>query len=109
MVEWPAAIWKRLLRGLYEAADYDFLTHRLSQVQYLWDMLDEAGIPIVRPAGGHAVFIDARKFYPHIPRDHFPAQTLAAELYVRSGVRSMERGIVSAGRDKRRPSPLPEA
>lgn len=89
-----------LARGLYEAADYDFLTHRLSQVQYLWDMLDEAGIPIVRPAGGHAVFIDARKFYPHIPQDHFPAQTLAAELYVRSGVRSMERGIVSAGRDK---------
>ncbi len=89
-----------LARGLYEAADYDFLMHRLSQVQYLWDRLDQAGIPIVRPAGGHAVFIDARKFYPHIPQDQFPAQRLAAELYVKSGVRSMERGIVSAGRDK---------
>ncbi|MGI6148944.1 MAG: tyrosine phenol-lyase [Limnochordia bacterium] len=89
-----------LARGLYEAADYNFLAHRLAQVQYLYDRLNEAGIPIVKPAGGHAVFIDARKFYPHIPQDQFPAQTLAAQLYIKSGVRSMERGIVSAGRDK---------
>jgi tyrosine phenol-lyase len=53
----------------------------------------------VRPIGGHAVFLDARNFYPHIPQDQFPAQMLAAELYLDSGVRAMERGVVSAGRD----------
>ena len=56
-------------------------------------------MPIVEPVGGHAVFNDARRFLPDMPQDHFPAQTLAAALYVDSGVRSMERGIVSAGRD----------
>ena len=67
-------------------------------------------IPIVRPVGGHAIFLDARRFYPHLPQDAFPAQTLAAELYLDSGIRSMERGIVCAGRDPQdgRP-PLPEA
>jgi tyrosine phenol-lyase len=53
----------------------------------------------VRPVGGHAIFLDARRFYPHLEQDLFPAQTLAAELYLDSGIRSMERGIVSAGRD----------
>ncbi len=57
-------------------------------------------MPIVQPIGGHAVFLDAKKFYEHIPQDEFPAQTLAAQLYIQSGVRSMERGIVSAGRDE---------
>jgi tyrosine phenol-lyase len=65
----------------------------------LGDLLISWGIPIVRPVGGHAVFLDARTFYPHMPQDHFPAQTLTAELYLDSGVRGMERGIVSAGRD----------
>ena len=87
-----------LARGLYEAADYDFLMHRLSQVQYLWDRLDQAGIPIVRPAGGHAVFIDARNFYPHIPQDQFPAQRLLPSC-VKSGMRSME-GESSLPKDK---------
>ena len=58
------------------------------------------GIPIVKPVGTHGVFLNAKKFLPHIPQDQFPAQTLAAEIYVDSGVRSMERGIVSAGRNK---------
>ncbi len=49
--------------------------------------------------GGHAIFLDAKRFYPHIPQDQFPAQTLAAELYLDSGMRAMERGVVSAGRD----------
>lgn len=89
-----------LARGLYEAVDYNFITHRLDQVRYLGEKLIDAGIPIVRPIGGHAVFIDARKFYPHIPQDEFPAQALAAQLYLQSGVRSMERGIVSGGRNK---------
>jgi tyrosine phenol-lyase len=56
------------------------------------------GIPIVHPIGGHGIFVDAKKFLPHIPQDQFPAQTLAAEVYLDSGVRTMERGVVSAGR-----------
>jgi tyrosine phenol-lyase len=68
-------------------------------VRYLGNLLINWNIPIVRPVGGHAIFLDARAFYSHLPQDKFPAQTLAAELYLDSGVRSMERGIVSAGRD----------
>jgi len=89
-----------LARGMYESMDYNFIAHRLAQVRYLGEKLADAGIPIVQPIGGHAVFLDARQFYPHIPQDEFPAQMLAAQLYLQSGVRSMERGIVSAGRDK---------
>ena len=58
------------------------------------------GVPIVQPIGGHGVFVDAKAFLPHLSQDEFPAQTLAAEIYLDSGVRTMERGIVSAGRDK---------
>ena len=89
-----------MARGLYESVDYNYISHRLAQVRYLGDKLDAAGIPIVKPIGGHAIFLDARRFYPHLPQDCLPAQTLAAELYLKSGVRSMERGIVSAGRNK---------
>jgi tyrosine phenol-lyase len=63
-------------------------------------LLASAGVPIVKPVGGHAVFLDARRLLPHIPQEQFPAQALAAAIYVDSGVRSMERGAVSAGRDK---------
>ncbi len=85
--------------GLKEAMQYEYIEHRVKQVRYLGDKLREAGIPIVEPTGGHAVFIDARRFCPHLTQDQFPAQSLAANLYLESGVRSMERGIVSAGRD----------
>ncbi len=85
--------------GLREALDDAYLEHRIGQVRYLGDQLKAAGVPIVEPVGGHAVFIDARAFLPHLSQDDFPAQALAAELFVESGVRSMERGIVSAGRD----------
>ncbi|HLS06732.1 MAG TPA: tyrosine phenol-lyase [Bacillota bacterium] len=88
-----------MARGIYESVDYNYIHHRISQCRYLGDRLIEADVPVVRPIGGHAVFLDAKKFYEHIPQDEFPAQTLAAQLYVQSGVRSMERGIVSAGRD----------
>jgi tyrosine phenol-lyase len=74
---------------------------RIGQVRYLGDLLANWSIPIVQPVGGHAVFLDARGFYPHIVQDRFPAQTLAAELYLDSGIRSMERGVVSAGRDEK--------
>ncbi len=72
---------------------------RIGQVRYLGELLTDWDIPIVQPVGGHAIFLDARRFYPHLPQDQFPAQTLAAELYLDSGIRSMERGVVSAGRD----------
>ena len=99
-----------IAQGIYEMVDDDYIAHRIHQVRYLGEQLLEAGIPIVQPIGGHAVFLDARAFLPHLGQDQFPAQALAAALYVDSGVRAMERGIVSAGRDPtdRRPH-LPEA
>ncbi len=85
--------------GITESVDYAYIEHRVEQVAYLADQLLAAGVPIVEPVGGHAVFLDARRFLPHLDQDHFPAQALAAQLYIESGVRSMERGIISAGRD----------
>ncbi len=87
--------------GITESVDYAYIAHRVEQVAYLGDRLHEAGVPIVLPVGGHAVFLDAKLFLPHLTQDQLPAQTLAAHLYIESGVRSMERGIVSAGRDKK--------
>ncbi|MBN2021728.1 MAG: tryptophanase, partial [Pirellulales bacterium] len=86
-------------RGIVEAVQFDHIRARIGQVEYLGNRLLKEGVPIVRPIGGHAVFLDAKRFLPHVPQDEFPAQTLAAELYVESGVRAMERGIVSAGRN----------
>ncbi len=88
-----------MARVMDEAVDEAYIRHRVSQVQYLGEKLQAAGVPIVVPVGGHAVFLDAKRFLPHIPQDRFPAQTLAAASYADSGVRTMERGIVSAGRD----------
>ena len=85
--------------GIAEAVQDDHVRSRVGQVLYLGDLLLDWGIPIVKPVGGHAIFLDARGFYPHIPQDQFPAQTLTAQLYLDSGVRGMERGVVSAGRD----------
>ncbi len=85
--------------GIAEGIQGDHIRSRIMQVRYLGELLLNWNIPIVEPIGGHAIFVDAKKFYPHIPQDQFPAQTLAAQLYLDSGVRSMERGIVSAGRD----------
>jgi len=90
-----------MARGMREAvATDDYITWRIDQIRYLGEQLLAAGIPIVVPIGGHAVYLDAKRFLPHIPQDQFPAQTLAAALYVECGVRAMERGIVSAGRNK---------
>ncbi len=85
--------------GIEECMNDDYMHSRIGQVRYLADMLLEWGIPIVRPTGGHAVFLDALGFYPDMPRECYPAQTLAAKLFLDSGVRGMERGAVSAGRD----------
>ncbi len=88
-----------MAQGIYESVDPNYIEHRVKQVRYLGDRLAEAGVPIIKPVGGHAVFIDAKAFLPHLSQDQLPAQALAAAIYVDSGVRSMERGIVSAGRD----------
>ncbi len=85
--------------GIRESVEFDHMRARIGQVEYLGRRLMEAEVPIVRPIGGHGVFLNARKFLPQIPREQFPAQSLSAALYVDSGVRAMERGAVSAGRD----------
>ncbi len=85
--------------GVEESMEDAHIRSRIGQVRYLGDLLLDWEIPIVRPVGGHAVFLDARRFYPHLPQDQFPAQVLAAELYLDSGIRAMERGVASAGRD----------
>lgn len=84
--------------GITESVNDDHIRARVGQVIYLGEKMMEYGIPIVLPIGGHGIFVDAKKFLPHIRQDQFPAQTLAAEIYLDSGVRTMERGIVSAGR-----------
>jgi len=88
-----------MARGIVESVQDDHIHARIGQVEYLGHSLIELGVPVVRPIGGHAVYLDARAFYPHIPQHQFPAQALAACLYADSGVRAMERGVVSAGRD----------
>jgi tyrosine phenol-lyase len=88
-----------MARGIEEAVQDDHIRARIGQVEYLGELLQDWGIPIVLPVGGHAIYLDARRFYPDMPQTAFPAQTLAAELYLDSGVRAMERGIVSAGRN----------
>jgi tyrosine phenol-lyase len=85
--------------GIVESMQDDHVRSRIGQVRYLGELLEDWGIPMVKPVGGHAIFLDARTFYPQLAQDRFPAQTLAAELYLDSGIRSMERGVVSAGRD----------
>jgi tyrosine phenol-lyase len=85
--------------GIEEAVQDEYVQARVGQVRYLGDLLTQWDIPIVQPVGGHAIFLDAKRIYPHIPQHQFPAQMLAAQLYLDSGIRSMERGIVSAGRD----------
>ena len=87
-------------RGLRESVEYPYIRHRVEQVAAFGNRLSQLGVPIVKPVGGHAVFLDARSFLPHLTQDQLPAQALAAAIYEQSGVRSMERGIVSAGRDR---------
>ncbi len=89
-----------LALGIKESVQDDHMRARVGQVHYLGQKLIDAGIPIVNPVGTHGIFIDAKKFLPHLTQDEFPAQALASALYIDSGVRAMERGVVSAGRNK---------
>ena len=84
--------------GIGESVSDEHIHARVGQVIYLGEKMAGYGVPIVKPIGGHGIFVDAKKFLPHIPQDMYPAQTLASEIYLDSGVRTMERGIVSSGR-----------
>ena len=88
-----------LAQGLYEGTEYLYLESRINQVSRLGTRMKEYGIPVLEPFGGHAIFIDAKKFLSHIPKEEFPAQTLALELYTEGGVRGIEIGALMADRD----------
>ena len=89
-----------LAQGIRESVETDdYIRYRVEQTNYLGELLTDGGVPHVIPHGGHAIFLDARKFLPHIDQEQFPAQALAAAIYVETGVRAMERGNVSAGRN----------
>lgn len=85
--------------GIKESVEYDHIRARVGQVIYLGNKLIEMGVPIVKPIGSHGIFLDAKKILPHLSQDELPAQSLAAAIYLDSGVRAMERGVVSAGRN----------
>lgn len=88
-----------LAQGLYEGTEFTYLESRIKQVEYLGNKMKEYGIPLIEPYGGHAIFIDAKSFLPNIPREEFPAQTLAIEFYTEGGVRGVEIGALMADRD----------
>lgn len=87
--------------GIEESVSDEHIKARIGQVIYLGEQLKQLDIPITEPIGGHGIFLDAKRFLPHVKQDLFPAQALAAELYIDRGIRSMERGIVSAGRNSK--------
>ncbi len=88
-----------LAQGLYEGTEISYLRSRINQVELLGTKMKDYGIPVLEPFGGHAIFIDAKKFLPDIPKDEFPAQTLALEIYIEGGVRGVEIGALMADRD----------
>ncbi len=88
-----------LAQGLDEASEFTYLESRIKQVAYLGERLSSYGIPLLKPYGGHAIFVNATEFLPHIPREEFPAQSLAIELYLEAGIRGVELGAIMADRD----------
>lgn len=88
-----------LAQGLREATEFDYLEARINQVGLLGKLLDDYGIPIQKPFGGHAIFIEAKKFFPHVQQSEYPAQLLAVEAYIEGGVRGTEIGTLLADRD----------
>jgi len=98
-----------LAQGLNEGIEFDYLQTRVEQVAYLGKKCKSYGIPVLEPFGGHAIFVDAKKFLPHIPKEQLVAQTLAIELFIEGGVRGVEIGTLLADRDpKTRENRYPE-
>ena len=87
-----------MARGLEEVLDEEYLRFRISQVRYLGELLESGGVPILKPIGGHAVYLNAKEFLPHMPQDRFPAQALAVALYREYGIRGVEIGTVMFGK-----------
>ncbi len=88
-----------LSQGLYEATEFDYLDSRVGQVAYLGKRLTDFGVPVQEPFGGHAIFVDAKRFYSHISQNEYIAQLLGVELYIEGGVRGVEIGTLLADRD----------
>lgn len=86
-------------QGLYDGTEFEYLETRISQVAYLGQKLKDHGVPVQYPFGGHAIFVDAKRFLPNLPKEEFVAQTLAVELYLEGGVRGVEIGAILADRD----------
>lgn len=97
MEGWRGVTWRRSRFGIQEALHEDYLEYRIASTAYLGNHIAEQGVPIVQPPGGHAVYIDARAFLPHIPPDSFPGVALANELYLEGGIRSVEIGTLMFG------------
>ncbi len=95
----PAADLAAMAQGLREMVDDHYIRSRVEQSARLAGWLKAAGVPVVEPTGSHAVFLDVKRFLPHVDQDEYPAQRLAGEIYLETGVRAMERGNVSKGRD----------
>ena len=93
--------------GLQEGCDEEYLDYRIKQVSYLGDLLKERGVPIIEPTGGHGVYVDGRRFFPHIPQHEFPSQRLVCALYEEAGVRAVELGACAFGsKDKESGEPI---
>jgi len=84
--------------GLREVLDESYLEYRIASTRYLWNRLDQEGVPLLRPAGGHAVYLDARRFLPHVPASELPGQSVSVTLYLEAGVRTVEIGTVMFGK-----------
>ena len=83
--------------GLMEVLEEDYLKYRIESTKYLGEKLNSLNIPIINPTGGHAIYIDAKKFLPHIPVEHFPGQALACQMYIDGGIRTSEIGSLMFG------------
>jgi len=98
-----------IAQGLHEALEEDYLRYRIRSIEYLGEKLSAAGIPIVQPTGGHAVYIDAKQLLPHIPPQRYPAQALCVELYLAAGIRAVEIGSVMFGKENADGTEIPAA